>query len=249
MDSDTICMTAFWVDWDICVSILYKIRDGMRERFQKSINKEIGTFFVENILLHPKSRGTIRLQTTDPFDPPLIDPNYLDHPDDAKVLLKGNEKDQIKLLDNILFQVSQENLFLNYDFTNTDIRSWLFYMNYCEFSKEITMYVGVTLSLYGIFEKDSTIWCNYTGIDTMMKLANTTAFRSIGASPNDPLEEYMPPCNKLPFPSKEYWVCRMTHYTYTVYHPTSTCRIGTANDVTAVVDPQLRYTYSLAVYL
>lgn len=95
----------------------------MRERFQKSINKEIGTFFVENILLHPKSRGTIRLQTTDPFDPPLIDPNYLDHPDDAKVLLKGNEKDQIKLLDNILFQVSQENLFLNYDFTNTDIRS------------------------------------------------------------------------------------------------------------------------------
>lgn len=95
----------------------------MRERFQKSINKEIGTFFVENILLHPKSRGTIRLQTTDPFDPPFIDPNYLDHPDDAKVLLKGNEKDQIKLLDNILFQVSQENLFLNYDFTNTDIRS------------------------------------------------------------------------------------------------------------------------------
>lgn len=95
----------------------------MRERFQKSINKEIGTFFVENILLHPKSRGTVRLQTTDPFDPPLIDPNYLDHPDDAKVLLKGNEKDQIKLLDNILFQVSQENLFLNYDFTNTDIRS------------------------------------------------------------------------------------------------------------------------------
>lgn len=143
-----------------------KIRDGMRERFQKSINKEIGTFFVENILLHPKSRGTIRLQTTDPFDPPLIDPNYLDHPDDAKVLLKG--------------------------------------------------------------------------IDTMMKLANTTAFRSIGASPNDPLEEYLPPCNELPFPSKEYWVCRMTHYTYTVYHPTSTCRMGTANDVTAVVDPQLR---------
>lgn len=95
----------------------------MRERFQKSINKEIGTFFVENILLHPKSRGTIRLQTTDPFDPPLIDPNYLDHPDDAKVLLKGNEKDQIKLLDNILLKVSQENLFLNYDFTNTDIRS------------------------------------------------------------------------------------------------------------------------------
>lgn len=49
-----------------------------------------GSFFVENILLHPKSRGTIRLQSTDPFDQPLIDPNYLDHPDDIKDLFKGN---------------------------------------------------------------------------------------------------------------------------------------------------------------
>lgn len=77
----------------------------------------------------------------------------------------------------------------------------------------------------------------------MMKIANTTAFRSIGASPNDPSDEFLPPCNELPFPSKEYWVCRMAHYAYTVFHPTSTCKMGAANDVTAVVDPQLRYTY------
>ncbi|XP_060071667.1 glucose dehydrogenase [FAD, quinone]-like [Ylistrum balloti] len=41
------------------------------------------------ILLHPKSRGTIRLKTTDPFDYPEIDPHYLEHPDDVKMLIRG----------------------------------------------------------------------------------------------------------------------------------------------------------------
>ncbi|XP_062603385.1 alcohol dehydrogenase [acceptor]-like isoform X1 [Saccostrea cucullata] len=143
-----------------------KNKEGIRKKFENNLNKGIGTFFAENILLHPKSRGTIRLQSTDPFDAPLIDPNYLDHPDDMKTLLKG--------------------------------------------------------------------------IDLYMKVANTTAFRSIGASPMDPYEEYLPPCNTLPFPSEEYWVCRIKYYTYTVYHPTSTCRMGAQDDPTAVVDPQLR---------
>lgn len=38
---------------------------------------------------HPKSRGTIRLASTDPYDPPLIDPNTFSHPDDVKVLVEG----------------------------------------------------------------------------------------------------------------------------------------------------------------
>ncbi|XP_063403961.1 alcohol dehydrogenase [acceptor]-like isoform X2 [Mytilus trossulus] len=37
--------------------------------------------------LHPKSKGTIRLQSTDPFDPPLIDPHYLENPYDIKVMI------------------------------------------------------------------------------------------------------------------------------------------------------------------
>ncbi|GBN27217.1 hypothetical protein AVEN_136099-1, partial [Araneus ventricosus] len=39
-------------------------------------------------LLHPKSRGTVRLQSTNPYDPPLIDPNYLDDPSDIEAIVR-----------------------------------------------------------------------------------------------------------------------------------------------------------------
>lgn len=42
------------------------------------------------ILLHPKSRGVIRLKSVDPSVPPAIDPRYLSHPDDLRVIVKGN---------------------------------------------------------------------------------------------------------------------------------------------------------------
>ena len=40
-------------------------------------------------LLHPRSRGTVRLDKESPLNPPLIDPNYLSDPLDVEVLLKG----------------------------------------------------------------------------------------------------------------------------------------------------------------
>jgi len=46
-------------------------------------------FTVGAILLHPKSRGAIRLNSSDPLAPPAIDPNYLDDPDDLEVLKEG----------------------------------------------------------------------------------------------------------------------------------------------------------------
>lgn len=80
----------------------------------------------------------------------------------------------------------------------------------------------------------------FSGIQEMLRLSNTTAFRSVGASLSDPYQEYYPPCNSLPYPSEEYWICRLKHYMNTLFHPTSTCRMGKNNDDTAVVDPQLR---------
>lgn len=40
-------------------------------------------------VLHPKSRGYIKLRDNDPLSPPLIYPKYLSHPDDVKVLVEG----------------------------------------------------------------------------------------------------------------------------------------------------------------
>lgn len=40
-------------------------------------------------LLHPQSRGDVRLNKDNPFGPPLINPNYLSHSDDVEVLLRG----------------------------------------------------------------------------------------------------------------------------------------------------------------
>ncbi|KAL5020187.1 hypothetical protein ScPMuIL_003079 [Solemya velum] len=40
-------------------------------------------------LLHPKSRGTVQLHSTDPLEPPRVDPNYLDHPDDVTLFIKS----------------------------------------------------------------------------------------------------------------------------------------------------------------
>ncbi|KAL8613592.1 hypothetical protein ACOMHN_022011 [Nucella lapillus] len=40
-------------------------------------------------LLRPKSRGTLRLRSADPFDYPAIDPHYLENPEDLAQLVKG----------------------------------------------------------------------------------------------------------------------------------------------------------------
>ena len=43
-------------------------------------------------LLRPKSRGTITLKSKNPFDLPIVDPNFLDHPDDVKLIVKGEHQ-------------------------------------------------------------------------------------------------------------------------------------------------------------
>lgn len=40
-------------------------------------------------VLHPKSRGSVRLASNNPYDAPLIDPNFFDDPDDLEVMLRG----------------------------------------------------------------------------------------------------------------------------------------------------------------
>lgn len=67
-----------------------KITDGIQSYLKRILEEFGGTLFATNIFHRQISRGTIRLLSTDPFDPPLVDPNYLDHPDDITNFLKGN---------------------------------------------------------------------------------------------------------------------------------------------------------------
>lgn len=50
------------------------------------------------VLLHPRSRGYIRLRSANPLEPPLINPRYLTHPRDVHVLLEGKHGDETEKL-------------------------------------------------------------------------------------------------------------------------------------------------------
>jgi choline dehydrogenase-like flavoprotein len=46
-------------------------------------------YAIRPTLLHPKSRGEVRLRSADPFDPPRIRYNFLTHPEDLPTLVEG----------------------------------------------------------------------------------------------------------------------------------------------------------------
>lgn len=41
------------------------------------------------LLLHPKSRGIVRLNSSNPEDLPEVDPKYLSVPEDREILITG----------------------------------------------------------------------------------------------------------------------------------------------------------------
>lgn len=46
-------------------------------------------FSIYPVLLRPKSRGYVKLRSTNPYDHPIIDPRYLSHPDDIRTMVEG----------------------------------------------------------------------------------------------------------------------------------------------------------------
>lgn len=75
------------------------------------------------------------------------------------------------------------------------------------------------------------------GIKLAINVSNSQAFQRFGSRlHNIPL----PGCQHLPFATDEYWACCLKHFTFTIYHPACTCRMGPSWDTNAVVDPRLR---------
>ncbi|XP_072045746.1 alcohol dehydrogenase [acceptor]-like isoform X2 [Amphiura filiformis] len=113
-------------------------------------------------MLHPKSVVEITLASTDPKEPPIIDPHYLEDPHDVKVLAEG-----------------------------------------LRFSK---------------------------------RLAETGAMKAIGAQTIDIM---MPGASGDAY-SDENLEKYIRHIATTAYHQVGTCKMGSNDDVTAVVDPKMR---------
>uniref|UniRef100_A0A1B0DFC5 Glucose-methanol-choline oxidoreductase C-terminal domain-containing protein n=1 Tax=Phlebotomus papatasi TaxID=29031 RepID=A0A1B0DFC5_PHLPP len=138
------------------------LRDGVFNTVYKPlINAE--TWSLLPLLLRPRSTGWVKLRSANPFDPPVLIPNYFAHREDIEVLVEG-----IKIAVNI---------------------------------------------------------------------SDTPAFQRFGSRlHNIP----MPACRHLEFESDAYWECCVRQFTFTIYHPTSTCKMGPSWDPQAVVDARLR---------
>ena len=54
-----------------------------------SVPKGSSGITLNSYTLRPKARGTVRLRSSDPKDLPLVDPNFLGHPDDLKISVEG----------------------------------------------------------------------------------------------------------------------------------------------------------------
>lgn len=81
--------------------------------------------------LRPRSRGTVRLQSADPRDMPLIDPNYLSDPYDRDMSIRG-----LKLVQRILAQPALSKYILAERLPGPDVKTDEDYFNFiCVHSK------------------------------------------------------------------------------------------------------------------
>lgn len=73
--------------------------------------------------LRPKSRGEVRLASTDPRQAPLIDPKFLSHPDDLETLVAGFKRTRAILEQPALTSMSPKNINTAHVETDEHIRA------------------------------------------------------------------------------------------------------------------------------
>lgn len=68
---------------------------GLSEEFYKEVftgYEGFDAFTIVPVLLHPKSRGRVTLNSSDPFVRPVFHLNYYDDDDDLKTMVRGIKK-------------------------------------------------------------------------------------------------------------------------------------------------------------
>lgn len=75
------------------------------------------------------------------------------------------------------------------------------------------------------------------GVKHNINFTQTNSFKSNGGEfIQIPIDE----CDKFPFKSDEYLRCYIQYFSFTLYHPTSTSRMGPNEDTNSVVDSRLK---------
>ncbi|CAB3220561.1 unnamed protein product [Arctia plantaginis] len=137
--------------------------DDIHKKYLK-MNEDKFIMLIYAVLLQPMSKGKILLESKNPFDKPLIDPNYLKNPEDVASIIRACKQHIMKLGDTNSFQKTGFKL------------EWL-------------------------------------DLDA---------------------------CKEFNTASDEHLECTIRQLTFSLYHPTSTVKMGPKDDPTAVVDPELR---------
>lgn len=110
-----------------------------------------------------------------------------------------------------------------------------------DISFKSTIYVNFKKEIHTSVRKKSYIYI--LGIRFTRRLEKTSAWKSINATyirhdtPNH--------CSEIEYDCDDYWECMLRHFTRRGDHQMGTCRMGSVNDPSSVVDPKLRLVHYL----
>lgn len=124
-----------------------------------SVPKGSSGITLNSYTVRPKSRGTVKLRSSDPTASPIIDPNFLSHPDDLKISVEG-----VKISREIFSQKSLQKVIRDIRFPDLNVKTQQDYENYarqygrtsyhptctCKMGKDEMAVVDPQLRVHGI---------------------------------------------------------------------------------------------------